>query len=92
MLFPYGWPARLQTTVPPGEAFVHLAAGDAGIVAASARAVEVWSAGQQRVRLGRAGPPPGAAGAHAAAAWCPELGRLAVLVGGAAGAGGGRGR
>ena len=84
MLFPFGWPARLQTTCPAGEPFVFLsAAGGAHVVAVTPSLVELWSAGQQRVRLGCALLPPEDAaryGVHAAAVWCPEQGRLAVLV------------
>lgn len=83
MLFPYGWPARLTAPGPPGEPYIYLHADQEYVIAVTAAAVQVWSGGAQRVRLGEvtlSQEDADSFGTHAAAVWSPERGRLAVLV------------
>lgn len=98
MLFPFGWPSRLQTPTSSSdpnqqqqETFIYLHADQEYVVAVTETTVSVWSGGAHRVRLGHAALSAADVeghGAHAAACWSPERGRLAVLVSGCRGWGG----
>jgi hypothetical protein len=83
MLFPWGWPTRLQTATSPHESYIFLHADQEYVVAVTEVSVQVWSAGHQRVRLGQvhlSQEDVQTFGTHVAACWSPERARLAVLV------------
>lgn len=53
MLFPYGWPSRLQTVTSAHESYIFLRADQEYIVAVTELSVQIWSGGAARVRLGQ---------------------------------------
>lgn len=83
MLFPYGWPVRLQTATSPHEGYIFLHADQEYVVAVTEVSVQVWAGAQARVRLGQVHlcrEDVDAFGTHVAACWSPDRARLAVLV------------
>lgn len=85
MYFAFGWPRALATASglgPTGEA-VYLALGSEHLVIVYAGAIQVWTGGQHRVKIGelvRSAASLQEEGAHTRAYWCPGRKCLAVLV------------
>ncbi|KAI8472364.1 MAG: RIC1-domain-containing protein [Monoraphidium minutum] len=82
MLFPFGWPTRLQTVTSPQETYIFLHADQEYVIAATELSVQVWSGAAARVRLGQvhlSRDDVQTFGTHTAACWSPERARLAVL-------------
>jgi hypothetical protein len=77
----YGWPRVLATE--SCDDFVELHADGEYLVAVGPWTVQLWAAGQARVRLGGSELTPEEAdsyGRHTHAVWCPDRRMLAALV------------
>lgn len=83
----YGWPRALAAScqAPSGEA-VYIALGADYLVVVYAAAIQIWTGGQHRMKIGELVRNPSSLqeeGAHVRAFWCPGRKCLAVLVSGA---------
>jgi hypothetical protein len=82
MYFCYGWPKVLAVDSRK-EDVVYLHLGQDFLVIVSTETIQVWSGGQQRVRLGtlrRDQKSVDEDGLNRRAVWCPSRRLLAVLV------------
>lgn len=80
----YGWPRALAAScqAPSGEA-VYIALGADYLVVVYAAAIQIWTGGQHRMKIGELVRNPSSLqeeGGHVRAYWCPGRKCLAVLV------------